>query len=161
MCWVSQITSSLNSFSSFHRYAQSSTRDCRQIHKIKSKRFSYVKLKFYSAFLAKFVAKMSKFVFWVAGWVFIIKSKNFKDFLKFPDFLRSYLKGATKFYFMWYLRVVIILYKRACISQYFISALLENYCFIFLSFLPALCFEFNFIFINLITCMIQCIGTTC
>ena len=57
-------------------------------------------------------------------------------------------KGTTKFYFVGYLRVVIVLFKRDYISQYFISALLEGYRFVFLCFL---CFEFDVIFINLIT----------
>ena len=62
-------------------------------------------------------------------------------------------KGATKFYFMQYLRVVIVLFKRVYISQYFISVLLENYSFVFLCFLrflSALCFQFDVIFVNLL-----------
>ena len=72
------------------------------------------------------------------------------------------MKGTTKFYFMWYPSVVIILFKRVYIRQYFISALLENYCFVFLCFLSALCFKFVVTFINLIKlCMIDYIDTRC
>ena len=52
--------------------------------------------------------------------------------------------------------VVIILFKRLYISQYFIPILLENYYFVFLCFLPALCFEFDVILTD-ICLMIVCI----
>ena len=48
------------------------------------------------------------------------------------DEILKLVKGATKFYFMRYPRVVIILFKPVYVSQYFISVLLENYCFVFL-----------------------------
>ena len=73
-------------------------------------------------------------------------------------------KGAMSLFFKQYLRVVIILFKRVYINQYFISLLSENHCFAFLSFLcflSCLCFEFNVIFTNLTTCMIHCEGTRC
>ena len=33
-------------------------------------------------FTADFLAKMSQFASWVAGWVFAIKFKDFRDFLE-------------------------------------------------------------------------------
>ena len=52
----------------------------------------------------------------------------------------SALQVNTKFYLMRYSCVVIILFKRVCISESFISVLLKNNCFVFLYFLSALCF---------------------
>ena len=79
---------------------------------------------------------------------------NEQDSLNFLNILNNWhlnIKGATKFYFMQYPCVVIILFNRVYIRQYFIFVLLENYCFIFLCFLSALYFKFVVIFINLIT----------
>ena len=90
--------------------------------------------------------------------VFIAIDKNHKYLQLLPkcNQLHHYviIKGATKFYFMRHPRVVIILFKRVYTSQYFISVLLENYCLVFLWFLYFLStvrFEFDVIFINLIT----------
>ena len=58
--------------------------------------------------------------------------------ITFNTHFKINIKGATKFYFMRYPCVVIILFKRVYIRQYFISVLLENYCFVFLCFLSAL-----------------------
>ena len=61
-------------------YIQSWTKDWRQIHKIKQKRFFYGL--FYSWFFPIFFRKTSKFGFWVSGWVLAIKSKHFRDLLE-------------------------------------------------------------------------------
>ena len=56
----------------------------------------------------------------------------------------------------------ICMWSLFCLSKIITGLYKSVFCsFVFLSFLPALCFEFNVIFINLIACMIPCIGTTC
>ena len=62
-------------------FLQSWTKNCRQVHEIKKKRFFY-RMLYRWLFFCHLLASISKFIFWLANWVVAIKSKQLRDFLK-------------------------------------------------------------------------------
>ena len=65
---------------------QSWTKIWRQIAEIKQNRFFHGM--FHSWFFAIFYQKVSKFGFWLDGWVVAIRSERFRDFLEISQFPR-------------------------------------------------------------------------
>ena len=65
---------------------QSWANDCRQIHDASKMCFT---MDCFTADFSQFLAQMSKFAFWVVGWVLAINPSISGISLEFPNFLRA------------------------------------------------------------------------